>query len=78
MGRSRHDLLERPLAARPADHDAPVSSGPDHLAAHQRMANEGAEPLPHRRLERMAQLVPPRPPLDLAGQAEKRDGMPWV
>jgi len=77
MGRSRRELLKGTLAARTADRDAPVISGPAHLAPHQRMSDEGAEPLPDRRLERMAELVPAGPPLDLdqllALEAQKRD-----
>lgn len=77
MGRSPRELLKPPLAATTADRNAPVISGPDHLAAHQRMSNKCAEPLPDRRLQRMAQLVPPSPPFDVdqlpAVQAKEGD-----
>ncbi len=77
MGRSPREPLKPPLATTTADRNAPVISGPDDLAAHQRMSDECAEPFPDRRLQRMAQLVPPGPPFDIdqlpAVQAKEGD-----
>ncbi len=65
MGRSRGELLERALATRAADQDAPVLTRPNDLAGDARMPGEGPEAIPDGRFERVTKLVARRPPLDL-------------
>ena len=77
MARSPHELLELPVAPPTLDQDGVVLGRPGHLAADERMTGEGPEPIPHRRLKRVAQLIPSGPPFNLdqlvARQAQQRD-----
>ena len=77
MARSPHELLEAPVAPPTLDQDAVVFGRPGHLAADERMTGEGPEPVPHRRLKRVAELIPSGPPLNLdqllALQAQQLD-----
>jgi hypothetical protein len=65
MGRSPHELLEHAPAAAATDQDRPICCRPHHLALGQREPREGPEALPHRSFERVTELVPGRPSLDL-------------
>jgi hypothetical protein len=56
-GRSLQQLLEGPIATAAADEDRPVVRRPDDLATQHRLPGKAPEALPHRCLERVAELV---------------------
>ena len=60
-----HELLEALVTALPLDHDAAICRRPDDRAGDQRLTGERPEPIPDRRLERVAQLIVPGPALDV-------------
>jgi hypothetical protein len=61
-----HELLEALVTTWPFDHDAAVPRDPDDGPDDQRLTGERPEPIPDRRLERVAELVASGPPLDVA------------
>ena len=60
-----HELLEALVTASPFDHDAAVCRRPDDGPGDQRLTGERSEPIPDRRLERVAELVASGPSLDV-------------
>ena len=60
-----HELLEAFVTASPFDHDAAICRRPDDCPGDQRLTGERPEPIPDRRLERVAELVASAPPLDV-------------
>ena len=58
-------ILEHAPTAAATDQDRPICRRPHHLALGQRESREGPEALPHRSFERVTELVPGRPSLDL-------------
>ena len=60
-----HELLESLVTASPLDHDPPVCRRPDDGPGDHRLTGKRSEPIPDRRLERVAELVASGPPLDV-------------
>jgi hypothetical protein len=60
-----HELLEALVTTSPFDQDAAVPHRPDDGPDDQRLTGERPEPMPDRRLERVAELVASGPPLDV-------------
>ena len=62
LSANRSQELLKPLATAPAgDHHGAVSRRPRHRGADPRLACEGPEPVPHRRFERVRELIAARP-----------------
>ena len=60
-----HELLEALVTTSPFDHDAAVPRSPDDGPDDQRLTGKRPEPIPDRRLERVAEFVASGPPLDV-------------
>lgn len=60
-----HELLEALLTASPFNYDASVCRRPYDGPDDQRLTRERPEAVPYRRLEGVAELIAPAPPLDV-------------